>query len=396
VRGTLLIAIALCLALPAPAVARSVPPGWVGVNLEPDPVIERGALRAEVSRMARTGVESLRFAAYWSRAQPHLTLDAVPAADRDRFRLVDGVPTDYSEIDRVVGTAALKGLRVMPVVLGAPPWAAALDRSPIAAPVNPAPYASFLGGLVRRYGPNGSYWRAHPDLPEHPVRRWQIWNEVSNPFYWSFLWPTAYPQVLRAAYDAVKRADPGATVVMAGLNTVGAASGNPYPSWNALDLLYRQLAEQGLGRPFDEVAVHVYTSTVPDALRVVRATRRVMSAHGDRRRPLLVSELAWPAAKGRLTDARGRRRDFFAATTPRGQARRLAAGYRLLARHRRDLGIAGVSWFQWASTYRGTKDPFRYAGLRRLGSRATLDTPALRSFRAVARSLDGRAASAGR
>jgi hypothetical protein len=187
---------------------------------------------------------------------------------------------------------------------------------------------------------------------------------------------------LKAAYDAIKAADPGALVIESGLNTGGGGK-----SWDAQEAIYEQLDAQGLGRPFDEIAVHIYTKAVPDALKVVRATRAVAKRFGDGTRPIRVTELAWPAARGKLRDDDGHKREFFAATTDKGMAKRLTKGVLLLARHRKAMRISGVDWFQWASSYKGASDAFRYSGLRRAGSKRLVDRPAMKAFKAVARKL---------
>jgi hypothetical protein len=177
---------------------------------------------------------------------------------------------------------------------------------------------------------------------------------------------------------------------MSGLNTGGAGkTSGTLPSWEALELIYDDLDSEGLGRPFDATAAHIYTRTVDQAVRVVQETRKVMDAHGDGR-PIDVTELAWPASKGKLRDDKGRPRRFFAETDQRGMARRLSRGISALASHRDSLGIGGVDWFQWISPYFGTSDAFSYSGLRRAHRRATEDMPALRAFRRVAGRLEGR------
>jgi hypothetical protein len=247
-----------------------------------------------------------------------------------------------------------------------------------------------MTALVRRYGNTGAFWSSHRAIRRRPVQQWQIWNEVSNSWYWDGTWADSYPRLLRAAYDAVKQADPRAQVLMSGLNTTGAgqASGS-FASWTALDRIYGGLDRQGLGRPFDATAAHIYTRTVAQAVKVVQETRKVMDDHGDDR-PIDVTELAWPASKGKLRDARGRKRTFFAETDQRGMARRLAQGVRALASHRTQLNIGGVDWYQWISPYSGTTDAFSYAGLRRAHRRGIDDMPALKAFRRVASRLEGR------
>src|SRR5215217_5584456 len=368
----------------APSASAAVPKGWLGVSFGPEYIAKRAkpSLGAELGRMGRAGVETARFAVYWFQVQPYATMAEVPPEQRAAYRDVGGVPTDFRFLDQLVAGAAGRRLPLMPVLLGAPAWASESTDRQIRVPRDPAAYARFADTMVRRYGPTGTFWTEHPDVRYFPVRSWQVWNEVSNSHYWDKSWPTAYPRLLRAGYDAIKAADPPARVVQAGLN-----SGEAGTSWRAQDVLYEQLDGQGLGRPFDEVATHVYTRRVPDAVRVVEETRAVMARHGDAARPIRVSELAWTAAKGRLRDASGHKREFFAATTDKGMAKRLVAGVLRLARNRARLNISGVEWFQWASSYKGTDDAFRYSGLRHARGKRLTDKPAMKAFRRVAKLL---------
>jgi nuclear transport factor 2 (NTF2) superfamily protein len=375
IRALMAAAVAALLApAAASAGARKVPRGWLGATLTPSIVARHGTLDREFAQMRRSGVETVRVAVYWFDIQPK------------RHKR-----PDFSSLDTLVRTAAAHRLPLLPVVLGAPRWATSDDYRPIPVPRHASDYAAFVTRLVRRYGPHGGYWRSHRHVRKVPIRSWQIWNEVSNPYYWDeSTWTSAYPKLLRAAYDAVKGVDPGARVLMAGLNTGGSGLKDSLPSWEALGRIYDGLDAQGLGRPFDATAAHVYTSTVSDAVKVVRNTRRVMNAHGDEDRDVDVTELAWPASKGKLRDGRGRHRTFFAETDKRGMARRLSKGVTAFARLRTTLGIGSVEWYQWISSYYGTTDAFNYAGLRRAHKRNIEDMPALRAFRAVAGRLEGR------
>jgi hypothetical protein len=376
-----LILVALCAS--APSASAAVPKSWLGVSFGPEYVARKAKpnLGAELARMRRSGVGSARFALYWFHMQPYANMASVPPGQRSAYRDIGGIPTDLRFLDQLVGNAANKRLPLMPVVLGAPRWATDDSNRAVYVPRDPADYARFMDTLVRRYGPTGTFWTEHPDVHYFPIRTWQIWNEVSNSHYWDKSWARTYPPVLSAAYDAIKAVDPQARVVQSGLN-----SGESGSSWHALDVLYDQLDRQGLGRPFDEVATHVYTRRVPDALRVVEETRDVMQRHDDSR-PIRVTELAWPAAKGRLRDADGNKRDFFAATTDKGMAKRLTAGVMSLANNRKRLKISGVDWFQWASAYKGTDDAFRYSGLRNARGKRLKDKPAMKAFRRVAKKL---------
>jgi hypothetical protein len=374
-RCALVAALLAALAVPvaASAASRKVPRGWLGATFTPSIAVRHhSTVDQELALMKRAGVENVRVAVYWFQIQPKRT-----------GRL------QWAALDTLAGAAARRGLPLAPVVLGAPGWAAADKMAPIPAPKHPDDYARFMTRLVSRYGPDGTFWTSHRTIPERPIRSWQIWNEVSNSYYWpSATWTTAYPKLLKVAYDAVKGLDPGAKVLMAGLNTTGAGS-RPQTSWDALGRIYDALDADGLGRPFDATATHIYTSRATDAVRVMRETRSVMTAHGDAGRPAQVTELAWPASKGKLRDAKGRKRTFFAETDQKGMATRLTKGVLALAKQRKALGITGVDWFQWISPYSGTADAFSYSGLRR-AHRQINDTPALKAFKNVARRLEGR------
>ena len=92
-------------------------------------------------------------------------------------------------------------------------------------------------------------------------------------------------RLLRAAHTAIKAADPGARVVLAGLT---------FKSWQDLDTLYKA----GIHGLFDAVSLHPYTLRVQDVIAIIQQNRIVMRRHGDGGKPILVTELSWPSAKG--------------------------------------------------------------------------------------------------
>ena len=95
-----------------------------------------------------------------------------------------------------------------------------------------------------------------------------------------------------------------------------------------------------------------------------------------------ITELSWPAAKGKTKNTVG------FETTDRGQAARLRKGLRLLARARKRLRIERVYWYTWLSQESGPNS-FAYSGLRRMRGSRTVSVPALASFQAAARRLEG-------
>lgn len=355
----------------AAAARQRVPFGFVGTNAD-GPLFERNVnLEREADTMVTSGMESVRVVVDWQTAQPYASWDDVPADQRSRFRDEGGVPTDYAEIDRIVGVAAERGLRVLPVVLIAPRWSARQPGAFASPPRDPAPYARFVGTLARRYGRGGSYWTEHRELRAQPIRDWQLWNEPSLRDFWDAdNWVRDYVALLRATRSHLRRADPRARIILAGL---------PNKSWADLGRIYRA----GGRRYFDAVALHPFTLKVDGVLTIVRKGRRVMARHGDRRKPLLVTELSWPSAKGKTS------RTFGIEVTERQQAARLRKAVPMLAAERRRLRLESVYWYTWLSADTDDDYPFDYAGASRMRNGRVVRKPAFRALRATALDLRG-------
>jgi hypothetical protein len=375
-RGIALLALLLFLAgaAPADAAKRRVPQGWIGVTAD-GPFQPTDA--DEWDRMVVAGVETVRTAFYWAVIQPYATEADVPAAEASRYRMVDGVPTDFASTDAIVAEAAQRGLAVLPVVQFTPDWAARRPGQFRSPPARAADVTRIFRTLVERYGPRGSLWEERPDLPRRPIRRWQVFNEPNLKGHWPVQpFRRSYTATLRGAERGIHGADPAATVVLAGLTG---------KSWTALEALYRA----GARGAFDAVAVHPYTARPADVLRIVRYTRRVMRRHGDRRLPIWITEFSWPAAASRMRNV-----PSWASVTDSGQARLLGEAMRRMVRARTRLRIGGVYWYSWI-TPETRRSWFGYSGLRRIRRGARVDAPVLRVFRRSARRLEGCAKAPG-
>jgi hypothetical protein len=265
-------------------------------------------------------------------------------------------------------------MRVLPVVLIAPLWAARHPGAFNSPPSDPAPYARFVGALARRYGPGGSFWAEHPELAPLPVADWQVWNEPSLGDFWSDdPWVRDYVALMRATRSELRRADPRARLIMAGL---------PNQSWADLARVYRA----GGRRYFDAVALHPFTAKVNGVFTILDKGRHVMARYGDARKPLLVTELSWPSAKGKTN------RTYGIETTERGQAAKLADALPKLAARRRSLRLESVYWYTWLSEDRRDDYPFDYAGASRIENGKVIRKPAFRTLRSAALELEGCAA----
>jgi hypothetical protein len=332
--------LAALFALPSCAGAAKVsrtkaPPDFFGVMAD-GPLLYNGFDdQAEFDLMDRTGVQSIRMAMPWSAMEPQ------PGQ------------IDFSATDSVVAQAAAHGYTPLPTVTFAPSWAARHPGNSNSPPDGVDNYANFIAACVRRYGPNGSFWAEQPDLTPHPIRDWQVWNEPNQPvFNWSDQpFAADYVALLRAARTAIKSVDPGAHIVLAGL--VGT-------SWVALAQVYKA----GGKNLFDDVAIHPFTLQPPNVLKILRKDRAVMARFHDSRKPMFITELTWPAAKGeRLT------RTYGYEVNDAQQARKLGQVIPLLVEQRRALRLERVYWFTWISAApEPVNDPFSYSGLRQLDS----------------------------
>jgi hypothetical protein len=334
--------------LPAGASAQALPKDFFGMMVNGPLDSPKTDLSAEDGVMRAAGVESQRVPINWDVIQP----------DRD-------APPDFSDLDRKVLAAAANGMSVLGLVIGTPAWASTHPGLPLSPPKDPNDYGAFMKQLIARYGPFGAFWTEHPEVPAIPIRAWQVWNEPNLSDYFS-VQPFAKPYVrlLRAARTAIKAADPGATVVMAGLANF---------SWRDLEKLYKAHVK-GL---FDVVAVHPFSGFPRDSVKIVVYNRRVMDSHGDRRTPIWLTELTWTSAKGKTKNVHNWE------TTESGQAKRLTKGYELYVKNRRRLRLQRIYWYTWAG-YDSPPNSFDYSGLRHSDADGHFsDKPALAAFEQI-------------
>jgi Beta-galactosidase len=356
---------------------RRVPFGFFGTVLDPvmtDPTkVPDQALDSQMGLMARSGVESVRVTMEWGIIEP----------SPNKF--------DFSSSDRIVASAARHGLHLLVDVLDTPKWASTRPGSALYfryAPRRAQDFANFMTALVRRYGPHGSYWKANRGLKSDPVRQWQIWNEEGFNVFWATLpWPRSYTSLLRAAYKAIHGADHGATVVPGSIVDSGVET-----QWAEMQDLYRA----GAKRYFDVVAVHPFTQgnipvsqSIGHAVTIMQMVRDVMRRHGDGHKPMFITEITWPAARGFVKPSRL----IGTETTPQGEILRLRAAYNYFATHIRQLGVTQVDWFTWASNF-NANDPasdvsYRFAGLVRFTGGVFTPLPILRTYSGLAAHYEG-------
>jgi hypothetical protein len=206
---------------------------------------------------------------------------------------------DWSEADRVVEIIKEYGLDIVARVDKAPAWAAkGAAKGPVA---NYADYADFLFQLATRY--------------KGKIRAYEVWNEPNLGREWGGQADAVeYVKMLQVAYAAVKRADPNAAVVTAGLSPT-TAWGENVPDEDFLKRMY----VAGAKPYFDFLGVHAAgfkapPETDPAALltdptkqycawgnecarnyvfRHVEDLRKIMVDSGDSGKQVMVLEFGW-------------------------------------------------------------------------------------------------------
>ncbi len=186
-------------------------------------------------------------------------------------------PAALASLDHLMDDASAAGIRVIATVDRSPCWASsapsALLRECTPAGSNgasawpprvPADYGDFVAYLARRYGMR--------------LAAIEVWNEpdqINQQYFAGPKKPQRYAAILRAAYTAIKRANPNLPVL--GGSLVGSNGG-----------FLRALYAAGIKGYYDGLAVHFYNLT----LASTRSLREVQLANGDTK-PLWLDEFGW-------------------------------------------------------------------------------------------------------
>jgi polysaccharide biosynthesis protein PslG len=218
--------------------------------------------RAQVlDRLQAAGVTSVRIDLSWVMLQP----DGPESYDR--------WGTEF--VDRVIAMANERNIRPLMMLWLTPGWANG-NQGQRAAPYRAEDYARVAGWAADR-------WRGR-------VVGWEVWNEPNSSTFFRGADPAAYVRILRAAYPAIKAADPNAAVVFGGVE------------YNDVDWL-RRAYDAGAQGWFDVLATHPYQGIAdlhPHArdrtkwtLRNVSAVRELMVERGDEAKTIWFTEFGW-------------------------------------------------------------------------------------------------------
>jgi len=199
-----------------------------------------------------------------------------------------------ARLDSFLAQAAVRDIEVLATVMASPCWASA-DPAKMCTPgfvhydqryppKEANTYADFLADLVKHYKDHIHYW--------------EVWNEPNLPLVWHQLDAGTYAALLRAAYPAIKAADPEAVVL-------GGALAPWYGSADEVNMLayLHGIYDAGAENFFDALSIHPYTDghapswynprwPLHSYSRVVPTIRKIMREHGDHR-PIWITEIGW-------------------------------------------------------------------------------------------------------
>jgi len=293
-----------------------LPSSFFGIVSE-DAFASPGRYRAATfNQLARMGVGLVRQTFDWA------AIERAPG--RYNFLAYDGL----------VGSLAARHMTVLPVLLDPPPFLSSAPKHGAEPgtypPRNYADMGRFAATLVRRYGPRGRFWRAHPELPPIPIRAWQVWNEPSLPAYWpSGPNPAEYTSLLARVARSIRHLDPGADVVSAGIpdSRLGIS----------FDDFVSGMYKAGARGAFDTLAIHPYARDAAGVVAAVEQARRIMNENGDRDSRIWVTELGWADSGPASAFTVG----------AEGQARRIRGVLRSLVSVRDQARLRGIVYFGW-------------------------------------------------
>jgi len=236
---------------------------------------------------------------FYSQAQTDKALDLLKADGVESIRILipwKGVEASndvwtWSAVDRMVNSANARGISVIGILNSPPDWAMVPGSPSLGGPpADPAEYAEYAGMVATRYAGK--------------VAAYEVWNE---PNYYVFWQPTpdaaAYTEILKAAYTAIKAADPNAVVVAGGI------AATPDSGTQMVDAVryVTEMYEAGAAGYFDALSFHPYHYYVKfsqgggmpsSPLTMVNAIHDVMVANGDGNKKIWATEYGEPSSLG--------------------------------------------------------------------------------------------------
>jgi hypothetical protein len=219
------------------------------------------------------GVKIARIEANWSMAEPAASVNGAHTYLWNGGRMGANWATDAQ-----VAALAAEHVRALPVIAGVPDWAAGNGG---VAESHYGDYAAYVGALARKYGPGGTFWAKHPELPALPVTQYEILNEVNagGPS------PEVYAALLAKVHPAVTKVQPDAKVMVSF-------------AWSDFGPYLDRLWAAGASTNVDAIAFHAYGLVARGSLELVKTLRTQLGRLGTPDLPISVTEIGQPAVYG--------------------------------------------------------------------------------------------------
>ena len=267
---------------------------------------------------------------------------------------------DFTRYDEFMKEVADRGMQVLPVIYNPPSFRSSAPATNPERGMYPPrdfhQYAEFVQTLVRRYGPHGTLWAQRtaeegplglfpPESPpmKAPITAWQVWNEPDVPAFWpTGPNPAAYTELLRVTAAAIRRIEPSAEVVAAGLSTDALVQGK------FLNAMYAA----GAAPYFDTLSIHPYAPDVHSLMLETWAARHQMDAHGDNMKNLWITEFGW---------ATGGTPDPIYSADEACQSALIGATLGQLQAQRESLRLRGMAYFMWNDRSLNPNEPDSWA-----------------------------------
>lgn len=224
-------------------------------------------LAARLTELRNLGVTDLRIAVPWVYMEP-----------------VKGT-YNWAKMDALVSTASELGFTLTGSVTATPTWAGL----PLAGAPDPDTYAAFAGAVAARYGSQ--------------IAAYEVWNEPNGVIFYAPVDPAGYTRMLKAAYTAIKTANPDAMVLAGSLGATTNVAGISVTPQRFLADMYAA----GAAGYFDALSYHPYHYTLPFSagagtantpLDQVRKLYELMVANGDGDKQIWATEYGTATTPG--------------------------------------------------------------------------------------------------
>jgi hypothetical protein len=263
----------------AATASAGVPSDLYGVNVQQVFSGPTSSWQPRLSAMATGGLQLGRIDARWANVEPQ-----APSGGRHSY--------DWSLYDSIVQAMAQHGIRWYPIVDYSTSWSGVIPGDTVSAlaPDHVGDFVAYATAFANRYGRGGSFWQAHPSLPQLPVTSYEIWNEENSTVFWhpQDNAPEAYADLYMATRGAIKAVDPQADVLVGGL-----ALGNNGGA-DEIQFLQRMFAHRpDLRGNVDGVGLHPYQRSVADTEMRIARFRQALDQLAGPQVPIEITEVGW-------------------------------------------------------------------------------------------------------